>query len=82
MPEQNPITESQADKQNHSKIKSPSLTPDLMAEPVNLSPLPVSFLAAGADCSEAPTARLNNTRLQTAQRQAIASQIGRVQGHM
>ncbi len=81
MPKQNPVTESQADKQNHPKTKSPSLTPDLMGEPVNMSLLPDSFLAAGADCGGAPTARLNNSRLQTAQRQAIASQIGRVQGN-
>ncbi len=82
MPKQNQANEVQQDKKNRAKVQPPALSPDLTAEKAGLPPLPESLLAAGANSIEAQAARLGDSRLQTAQRQGVAGQIGRTQGNL
>lgn len=82
MPKQNQANEVQQDKKNRAKVQPPVLSPDLTGEKAGLPPLPDSLLAAGANSIEAQAARLGDSRLQTAQRQGVAGQIGRTQGNL
>ncbi|MCP4711172.1 MAG: hypothetical protein GY869_21340, partial [Planctomycetes bacterium] len=81
MTKQNRAAEAKSDKKSRPKVKPPvveKLTDDL----AGLVQLPGgSIAAADGGTIEAQAARLGDMRLQTVQRQALAAEIGRVQGN-
>jgi hypothetical protein len=81
MAKQNQAAEAKSDKKNRPKVKPP-VVEELTDELAGLAQLPGGPMAAAGDGTiEGQAARLRDSRLQTAQRQAMAAQIGRVQGN-
>ncbi|GIK37834.1 MAG: hypothetical protein BroJett011_16670 [Chloroflexota bacterium] len=80
MTKQNQKAENQADKKNQ-KVEPPAAATDFAGKVTDLTQLPGDLLAAGSSSIENQATHLANKRLQTVQRQAIAAQIGRVQGN-
>lgn len=81
MPKQAQTANAQADKENKTKPE-PVVNPTSANDLGGLSQLPNSLMAAaGSGSSEAQAARLADPRWQSAQRQALAGQIGRIQGN-
>lgn len=81
MPKQKQATESKSDKKSRPKFK-PTVTEELTDEVAGLAQLRGSPVAAVGDGTiQTQAAWLGNPRLQNTQRQALAAQIGRVQGN-
>ncbi|MEW5958058.1 MAG: hypothetical protein AB1801_10065 [Chloroflexota bacterium] len=81
MPKQNRAAETKSDQKSRPKLK-PSLVEELTDDVAGLAQLPGSPVAAVGDGTiQTQAAWLGNPRLQNTQRQAMAAQIGRVQGN-
>jgi hypothetical protein len=81
MPKQNQAVEAKPDTKSQSQV-DPVVAAELDYELVGLSRLPGGLIGRGGTGSiQAQAARLGDPHLQTAQRQALAAQIGRRQGN-
>ena len=81
MAKQNQAAETKSDKKSRAKVK-PIVIEELTDDLAGLAQLPGGPIAAAGDGTiQAQAGRLGDPRLQTAQRQALAAQIGRVQGN-
>lgn len=81
MAKQNQAAEAKSDKKSWAKVK-PIVIEELTDDLAYLAQLPGGpIIAAGDGTIQAQAARLGDVRLQSAQRHALAAQIGRVQGN-
>ena len=81
MAKQNKTTEITSKKQRRSRVKTPPVA-ELTEELARLSKLPGGSVATMGDGTiKTQAGWLGNTRIQTVQRQALAIQIGQVQGN-
>lgn len=81
MIKQNKITENQTHKKIKPKVEMPASASNLTGKAADLTQLPTSLLENDDISLGNQADHLANGRLQIAQRQALANQIGRVQGN-
>src|SRR3990172_2256739 len=81
MAKQNQAVEAQPDKKSRH-ISEPTIVAEPVSDWIGLAELPIGPIGAAGDGSvEAQAARLTDGRWQSAQRRALAIQIGRMQGN-
>jgi hypothetical protein len=81
MSKQNQVAEAKSDNKNRPKVE-PAVAPAQAYEPAALTELPIGPIGAAGDGTiDAQAVRLGDPRFQTIQRQAMAAQIGQVQGN-
>jgi hypothetical protein len=81
MAKQNQAAETKSDRKSRPKVE-PTVVEELADDLIGLARLPGGAITAvGGGTIKAQVARLNDPRLQRAQRRALATHIGRVQGN-